>query len=382
MSVRVARVIAIVALTVLAACANRERVDFVSSAPPEASLVPVLVATTRADDPEQQGIPGWTRRDALAFGRYTVSIPPEREPGRITRPRSNGTPDPQRHFMLTEAAPMDAAGFRAAARAALSQAERREVVIFVHGFNTAFVEGVYRTAQLRHDLRLPGVVMHYSWPSLGAPLAYAHDRDSALFARDGLVQMLDELRAAGVERIVLIAHSMGSQLVVESLRQLALSHDRSMEAIAGVVLISPDIDIELFHAQARAIGTLPQPFYIVTSRRDRILRLSAGLTGESQRLGNIRGIEPVEGLGVTVLDVSAFSQGDGHFTVADSSSLIALIDQVDVLDAALTTSEGQSLPLLPATILTVRNTTEVILQPLTDPTQRRPRQWWLFPFAR
>lgn len=374
------RVVLVAVLALLAACANREQVDFATSVPVDAVSMPVLVATVRADDPDQPGIPGWARGETLRFGRYTVSIPPEREPGDIPRPGANGSPDPTRHFMLTEATTLQSADFRTATRAALDQAQRREAVIFVHGFNMAFVEGVYRTAQMRHDLGIPGVMMHYSWPSLGVPLAYAHDRDSALYARDGLVRMLQEVRAAGADRIVLIAHSMGSQLVVESIRQLALTDDPVIRNLAGVVLISPDIDIDLFRSQARAIGTLPQPFFIVTSRRDRILRLSAGLTGASERLGNLQDIERVEGLGVTLLDVSAFSSGDGHFTVADSPSLIALMDQVDLVDSALASAEGQAVPLLPATILTVRNTTEIILQPLTDPTQRSPRQRWFLPF--
>lgn len=365
-------------LFLLMACAPREQVDFVNGRAPGAVWSPVLVATTRAPDPGQP-VPGWNRSTELTFGRYVVSIPTERDPGAIPRPRGRSEAEPDRHFMLAEAAPLGADGFAAAVRAGLSEQPpaEREVIIFVHGFNTAFIEGTFRAAQLHHDLRLPGVMVHYSWPSLGVPLAYAHDRDSVLFARDGLVETIVRLHRAGVPRIILLAHSMGSHLVMESLRQLALSDDSLRAVIGGVVLISPDIDVDLFRQQAQAIGTLPQPFLILSSQRDRVLQLSARLSGETVRLGNLPSAEPVSGLDVTLVDVSAFSQGAGHFTAGSSPSLLNLFDQIGAVHAALQGDTAGALPLLPATILTLQNTTQVILQPMTEPRPRRILPTWV-----
>ena len=97
----------------------------------------------------------------------------------------------------------------------------RDAVIYVHGFNNTFSEGLYRIAQLSKDLDMPGVTAHYSWPSAGNPLGYVADRDSSLFARDGLERLMQEVVASGAERIVLVAHSMGSALTMEALRQIA-----------------------------------------------------------------------------------------------------------------------------------------------------------------
>lgn len=368
-------------LTILTACAVREQVDFVQGPPaPGAILRPVLVATTRSPDPNQP-VPGWERSFDVSYGRYTVSIPPNRELGEVPRPREHSPALPEEHFMLASAEVLSESQFQGAVRANLAQlpAAEREAVIFVHGFNTAFIEGVYRTAQFANDLRIPGVLMHYSWPSLGAPLAYAHDRDSALFARDGLIQMLQQVRAAGPRRIIVMAHSMGSHLVMEALRQMALTHDPTMASIGGVFLISPDVDVQLFRQQVEAIGTLPEPFVIITSQRDRVLTLSARLTGQTSRLGNIPDATPVEGLDVTLLDVSAFSRGGGHFTVGSSPALIGLLDQMQSVNTALSDEASGSLPLLPATILTLQNSTQIILQPLTDSGARRVIPWWLRP---
>lgn len=383
------RAFAFVFVTLLAACAVREQVDFVQTPAPGSVQRVVLVGTTRGPDPSQS-VPGWERATDVTYGRYVVSIPPDRELGSIPRQRPRQAADPARHFMLSAAQPESAEEFVADLRQELAAqpAGQNEAVVFVHGFNTAFIEGVYRTAQLDYDLNLPGVMLHYSWPSLGAPLAYAHDRDSALFARDGLIDMLHQVRAAGPRRIILIAHSMGSHLLMETLRQMALTNDPSMTAIGGVILISPDLDVQLFRQQVRVIGRLPDPFLIVTSQRDRILTLSASLTGERARLGNMAGAEEVADLGVTVVDVSAFGSGDGHFTAGSSPALIGLLDQMNAMNAALGEEASGSVPLLPATILTLQNTTEVILTPLTDIStglstgqeQRNRRAvmpWWL-----
>ena len=375
------RLLFVVSLTLLAACAVREQVDFVQG--PAAGTVrqEVLVGTTRGADPSQP-VPGWSRSPDVSYGRYVVSIPPDREPGAIPRQRSRSQADPQRHFMLAGTEALDTPGFVSALRAELARqpSAQREAVVFVHGFNTAFIEGVYRTAQLDHDLRIPGVMLHYSWPSLGAPLAYAHDRDSALFARDGLIDMLHQVRAAGPRRIILIGHSMGAHLTMEVLRQLALTRDPAMAAIGGVILISPDIDVELFRQKVRAIGPLPEPFLIVTSQRDRVLSLSASLTAERTRLGNLSGAEEIAGLGVTLIDVSAFGTGAGHFTAGSSPALIRLFEQMNAFDLSLGQEISGTVPLLPATILTLQNTTEIILNPLSGESRhgRRPvMPWWL-----
>lgn len=365
------------ALLILAACAVREEVDFVQGPAPGAVWRPVLVATTRAAD-EELGVPGSERNAQVGFGRFTVSIPPDRELGDIPRQRNHQTPDPERHFMLAESRELRPAAFEAAVRAELVEQppNEREAVIFVHGFNTTFIEGVYRTAQLDYDLRLPGVITHYSWPSLGAPLAYAHDRDSALFARDGLIEMIHRIASAGPNRTILIAHSMGTHLTMEALRQMSLSHDPALDGIGGVILIAPDLDVELFRQQVSVMGRLPQPFLIVVSQRDRVLNLSARLTGQPTRLGNIPNAEAIADLPVTVVDVSAYGSGDGHFTVGSSPALVGLLAQMGAVNAALSSENAGALAPLPATILTLQNTTEVILSLPSENRRRFILPWW------
>lgn len=331
----------------------------------------VFVATTRIEEEKETFLAG--RSEAVSFGRYVVSIPPVHEAGKIEIPRRGETSDPSRHFVTAEVDHYRGArDFRASLSRAFARSGRREAVIYVHGFNNTFAEGVYRVGQIAHDLQIPGVTLHYSWPSAAEPLNYAYDRDSVLFARDGLQRMLEEVRAAGASHVTLVAHSMGALLSMETLRQIEIGGEgRVRRLIQAVVLFAPDIDVELFRSQALRIGHLPEPFVIFTSRRDKALSLSARLTGQRARLGNLRDYSKVADLNVVVLDVSAFGDGTGlnHFSVARSPSLLALFTRIRAVDAALGQETSGRTGLFPGTVLTLQNATAIILSPITSVAQ-------------
>ena len=356
----------------IAACTPRGAITIDPQAASVGAVRSVFVGTTRKPDPAT-GTFGTGRLEGIDYARLDISVPPDRALGSITWPRRGQVPDPSRDFLTThEQIFANAANFRAELSRALRTDAHgtREAVVYVHGFNNNFAEGVYRIAQLSHDLDMPGVAVHYSWPSAANPLNYAYDRDSALFARDGLEKLLSQVAAAGADHILIVGHSMGSELVMEALRQMRLDGNAAvMSRVAGVVLISPDIDVEVFRSEALRIGKLPQPFVIFTSQRDRALALSARLTGQKERLGNLKDVSAVSDLQVTVLEVGAFSQGIGHFTAATSPALIKLLSRISDLNNAFASDRTGRTGLLPGVVLTFQNATQVILSPVAAVAQ-------------
>lgn len=350
---------------VITSCSPRGHVTLDPAAAQVGTVTPVFVGTTRGQGPA--GLDA-TRSDSLGFARYDISVPPDRETGAITWPPKNGRADARTQFLTTsEMIFADNGAFQTNLRQALRQRSNAEAVIFVHGFNNTFAEGVYRIAQMAHDLELPGVVVHYSWPSAAQPLGYVYDRDSALFARDGLEQLIHSVQAAGAQRVLLVSHSMGGALTMETLRQMAIRGDaRALSRIGGVILISPDIDVDVFHAQAKAIPELPQPFVVFTSNRDRVLNLSARLTGQKDRLGTLTDLERVSDLPITFLDTAAFNSGAGHFNVGNSPSLLRLLDGILSVDQSLGSDRAARTGLLPGAVLTVQNATRIILAPVAE----------------
>ncbi len=315
-------------LTLLGACAARGVITLV---PPDgtagAALRPVFVATNRNAAPgalAQQSF-GAARDARLRFARIDVSVPPAHAPGRIEWP-GRRPPDAERHFLArSETLYPDVTAFLG--DLARSGGRRSEVVLFVHGFNVNNAEAVYRLAQIAHDFDAQVPVIAYSWPSAGSPQGYVYDRDSVIFSRDGLETLLRALTGQG-HRVLIVAHSMGGQLVMESLRQISISGDGAvLRQLSGVALISPDIDEDVFRRQAERIRPFPQPFMLMVSARDRALGLAAFLTGKPARLGSIAEPERLAGLPVEVIDLSAVQGGDraGHSTAFTAPAAIALL---------------------------------------------------------
>lgn len=358
------RALLTVCLVVLLACSPRGALTYAPEAASVGSVTPVFIGTTRA---LENGAFGAERSEVLRFARYDISIPPKRDAGDINWPTKLERPDPRRHFLTTREILYPAeTDFRADLKRDLA-ARGYEAVIFVHGYNSNFSEGLYRVAQFAHDLELPGSVVHYAWPSAAKPLGYVTDRDSALFARDGLEKLIDEVSQAGAKRIMLVAHSMGAGLAMEAMRQMAIRGDQqTLDRLAGVILISPDIDVDVFRSQARAMARLPQPFLIFGSNRDKMLGLSARLTGQGERLGSLSDVSRVADLKVTFLEVGEFSTGAGHFTVGNSPALIKLLESIGLIDRAFENDRVSRIGLVSGAVLTVQNATQIILRPVAE----------------
>lgn len=351
----------------ITACAPRAAIHVDPAAKGIGTVYSVFVGTTRGA--HDALLFGAERDPQLRLARMDISVPPTHETGRIELTR--GTPDPQTDFMATAVEFQDGPrAFQAALRRELVKRPRgqRIVMLYIHGYNNNFADGVFRLTQMAADFKLPDVAVHYSWPSLGNPLGYAYDRDSVLFARDGLEEFIRLIDGAGADGILLVAHSIGGLLAVETLRQMEISQPgHAARLLGGVVLISPDIDITLFKQQMTRIVKLPQPFAIFASDRDRALGLSARLTGQGERLGTVTDAAELSEFDIVLFDVSEFS-GDpgGHFNTASSPELIQILRLLPGVEAAFRGDRAGRTGLIPGTVLTVRNATQVILWP-TNP---------------
>ncbi|WP_299372420.1 alpha/beta fold hydrolase [uncultured Tateyamaria sp.] len=343
------RWIALLGALALFGCSDRTAAPIIPDALNFGLNKTVFIGTTRAIN--EAGEFGIGRSETLSLIEATVSIPPERSLGTV----SDGfdKPKPERDFALAEMSRFaSAAGFsqRLSQEIKAQARDSRDVVVFVHGFNNSFSDSAFRMAQLAHDLELPGAHVSYSWPSRGNPLGYEYDRDSALFARDGLADLLVAIRAAGQPNIIVVAHSMGSALVMETFRQREIADPGWVgRNIDGVILMSPDVNIDVFRSQFERIQTIPDPFVVFVSRKDAVLRLSSRLRGQKTQLGNIQNADAIADLPITVVDVSAFSdrRSGNHFVAGSSPALIQLMRRSSDLDREFLRGRTGATVLLP-----------------------------------
>lgn len=294
----------------LAACGSRPETGFlapVSQIEPRSTAHTVLVATTRQRDARPGTLFNGERATPLDFAKIVVSVPPQHKSGEISW-ASTAPGDPKTDFVVREAGYLDGErSFVATLNAQLASRPKgkRNVFLFVHGYNTMFAEGVYRFTQVVHDAKAPAVPVLFTWASRGQLSQYIYDNNSATAARDDLERTLRLVFASDAEQVTIVAHSMGNWITVEALRQIKISGGLPQVGKLGALfLAAPDIDIDVFKSQMRRFGKPAKPFFIVLSKDDKALGVSNFLAGGQGRLGSDGNTEELAKLGAVVIDMT------------------------------------------------------------------------------
>ena len=297
--------------------------------------VPILVATTRNRATSNPGeMFDSSRGPEVAYASIVVSIPPDsaRKIGEIQWP-SAPPGDPARNFVTVSADYLDNQSFSDAVTKVAKQTRRTKVLVFVHGFNNRFDEAVYRLAQIVQDSKVPAIPVLFSWPSRGEVrlVAYASDRESASYSRTALEQLLDTLSAnPNVKEITVLAHSMGSVVALEALREI--QSRRFGDKVKNVLLVAPDVAVNDFQTEIQQLGRKRPRIALFISQDDGALKLSRTIAGGVQRLGDIDPQqEPYKTEfaqeGIMVFDLSHLD-GEAHSRAfEDITSVMGMIKQ-------------------------------------------------------
>jgi esterase/lipase superfamily enzyme len=185
-----------------------------------------------------------------------------------------------------------------------------DVLIYVHGFRQTFEAAALDAARLSDSIKFRGETMVFSWPSKAGLLDYAYDRESAVWSRDAFERVLASAMANPTTgRLHIVAHSMGTMLALESLRQVYGRYgDAAADRIGAVVFASPDIDVDVFSSSIARLGPLAQKITIITATNDRALALSSRVAGGITRVGAAEKAA-LEQLGLRVVDASQHGWG-------------------------------------------------------------------------
>jgi esterase/lipase superfamily enzyme len=204
--------------------------------------------------------------------------------------------------------------FQQALATRIAEAPRKEVVLYVHGFNETFATAAFTTADLCHFLGREPVCAFFTWPASSTGnflISYTATTESADYAINHLKKTIRMLAAApGVERIQLLAHSRGTALMLKAVRELVLESIAAGQEPAQVlnidnlVLFSPDIDVDVGSQVLTSYASDPDLISVWPSRRvpralnghltiysspeDRALLVSRILFRSRNRAGNLR----------------------------------------------------------------------------------------------
>lgn len=267
--------------------------------------VKVNFATNRKPGNDDEYFSG-LRSDHVSFGQADVSIPKGHKSGSVERPsiwKLQIRENRDKHIVIDSVTTCEKAAF--IANLDQERKSSNQLLIFIHGFNVSFSDALYKSAQLKFDLRFAGPLVLFSWPSLGNVAKYTHDINNAEYASGFLKNLLIELKAMEFDEIYILAHSMGSRCLTMALRDLP---DTIEQAYENLVLAAPDVDADHFEINlAKNIRRLAKNVTLYVSDSDVALKASRKVNG-FRRLGDTTdGVSVLEG--IHTIDVAGAGAG-------------------------------------------------------------------------
>lgn len=212
-------------------------------------LVPVYYGTDRKVVEGEKAADLYSNeKDELQWGQCWVSIPKAHDMGEIERPSIwalEFSEDEDKHFVIKSVNPMTKEGFLRSLDVEGKKPGKDEALVFIHGYNVSFEDAAYRTAQMAYDMQFEGVPLLYSWPSHATLGGYLADGERIKWTIPHLKEFLTEVaQREGINRINIIAHSMGNRALSWAIVDIAREHPDIK--FNNLILAAPDIDADIF----------------------------------------------------------------------------------------------------------------------------------------
>ncbi|MBY6113583.1 alpha/beta hydrolase [Mameliella alba] len=235
---------------------------------------------------------GGERGDRLDLGVATVTIPNIHVAGQVERPsiwRLEFRANPSKHILLKSVEPVDPDSFFGRLQGEFEDDSQRDLLVFIHGYNTSFEYAAQRTAQMVHDMGNGTVPVLFSWPSRDTTIGYNADAAVVRLSGRRLARFLEDLvLRSGARSINVVAHSMGNRALTDALEIMALRRDArpgDQPILHQVMFAAPDVDADLFSAMAGTFSPLARRMTLYASSTDWALVSSRKLHGSAPRAG-------------------------------------------------------------------------------------------------
>ena len=286
---------------------------------------------------------GRERSSVVTYGTCDVSIPRYHRIGRLESPslvRLELRENPEKHVILVAVRPLQQDDFFDQLRLRVLKSQKRNSLVFVHGFNVSFATAARRTAQISYDLGFDGAPAFFSWPSQEklSKTGYMADGQSVEWAEPHLTQFLDDfLQRSGADHIYLIAHSMGNRGLVRALKALFAQKPASKGRISEVILTAPDIDAQVFRRDlVPSLVDAGLPVTLYASSKDRALAIARNYGGGYPRAGEsgtdlvvVQGIETIDATDVDTDLIGHFYYAEERSVLSDVYSLVVNGERAD-----------------------------------------------------
>ncbi|WP_217354917.1 alpha/beta hydrolase [Ruegeria arenilitoris] len=294
----------------------------------EAKRQTVFIATTRQASGAEGVFFSGDRGEGLGLASVVVTIPPIHKAGKIER-ASSLPPIASKHFTIVEPKVyVSEAAFVSEIDNQLLNlsVSDRNVLVFVHGYNTTLSDAILRLAQFVEDTEYDGIPVLMSWASAAETLKYVYDINSALAARSDFLKAGEIISRSQAQQFDILAFSMGAFLTMEAISQAEIAGEfNPNKKIRNIILAAPDIDLAVFESQLSTITHDNQKIFVLVSSDDGALSFSKFISGGVDRVGAADAAELARS-GVTVIDLSQVqdSQSTSHSKFASSPEVVRI----------------------------------------------------------
>jgi esterase/lipase superfamily enzyme len=268
-----------------------------------------------------------SERSELSYGACQVSIPRDHRMGHLETPslwKLQIQSDPKKHVTLMAVEQVSREQLLAEIVSRVADSHSRSALLFVHGYNVTFEDAARRTAQIAYDLAFDGVPMFFAWPSQGTLPGYTIDEQMSEWSEPHVRAVLtDVLERPQLEKLYLIAHSMGNRAVTRVVGALLKERPELQPRLKEIILAAPDIDAEVFARDIAPLMTRANcAITLYASSEDKALQASK-VVHKGRRAGDsIGGVVPIHG--IETIDASRVDTGlVGHGYFAERVSVIS-----------------------------------------------------------
>jgi esterase/lipase superfamily enzyme len=249
----------------------------------------------------------------LQYGVCRVNVPKNHSTGDIAFAQDNRQSSND-YFKMLEAKSMTSADLIKSLKN-----NNRTPLVFVHGFNVKFQEAVLRASQIAYDLKYQGPIVLFTWPAGAEDGLFASVmmnktyENNLVNARNSVVlfkNFLVELQKKDI-KINLIVHSMGHQVVLPALKQLADANSGS--TINELILNAPDFDAEEFKTVTKDIKKVSTRITLYCSYNDRAM-IASKTFNSNERLGACTFMPNLDSINVSLVDNTTLGLGHSYYS--------------------------------------------------------------------
>jgi esterase/lipase superfamily enzyme len=196
---------------------------------------------------------------------------------------------------------------------------KRDILVYVHGYNVSFDSAIVRAAQIGFDLKVSGVTTAFCWASRGDVEGYAADEDTIQLSVSHFAEFLETLIVNFPDRrINIMAHSMGNRALLRVLENASKYPALAKARFGQIFLAAPDIDSRYFRRVANVYESISDRTTLYVCSKDWALTVSGKLhanirAGYTPPITVVSGIDTVEvsNLNLDVLGHGYYAEAAG-----------------------------------------------------------------------